>query len=294
MTLLSRPDFQPQQMTWLRAPHYVSSREISIVIPVKDNHLGIARFLAELLRTHPPARYPREVIIVDNNSRPPLVIPPELLEGDLSVTLLHCPQPGPASARNLGIQHTHSEWILFSDSDCVPSPTFLSGYFPAMNGSVGYAGTVKAWGKDRWSRYYESQEILTPLSAYDEEGTRWPEYLITANALVWKPALEKAGGFNETFETAAGEDIDLGFRLRAIGSLSYAPTACVYHQFQTGLPSFISRFVRYGRGNKRISKLYGLDLTPKIFEARHPSAFNWHLSRIQYMSLAWGYKISKG
>lgn len=293
MTLLSTLGFQPQKSAWLSAPRCTSSRDMSIVIPVKDNQPGIARFLAELLRTHPPALYPREVIIVDNNSRPPLVIPPEPLEHDLPITLLCCSRPGPASARNLGARHACSEWIVFTDSDCIPSSTFLSGYFSAMNGSVGYAGTVKAWGKDAWSRYYESQEILTPPQASDEEGKAWPEYLITANALVWKPALEKVGGFNETIEIAAGEDIDLGFRLRAIGSLSYAPAACVYHQFQAGLPAFISRFVRYGKGNKRISKLYNLDLTPKVFSAKQPSAFNGLLAKIQYISLAWGHRTSE-
>ena len=82
----------------------------------------------------------------------------------------------------------------------------------------------------------------------------------------------------------------LGFRLREIGYLSYAPEACVYHNFDDGLLGFIKRFVRYGRGNKIISTLYGLDLTPKVFSAKRPSLFNDILAKMQYVCLAWGYR----
>ena len=40
-----------------------------------------------------------------------------------------------------------------------------------------------------------------------------PEYVITANALIWRRALQDIGGFNETITIAAGEDIDLDFAL---------------------------------------------------------------------------------
>lgn len=63
----------------------------------------------------------------------------------------------------MGIQHASTEWVLFSDSDCLPSSTFLTGYFAAMNGALGYAGAVRAWGTDPVSQYYESQGILTHL-----------------------------------------------------------------------------------------------------------------------------------
>ena len=293
MTLLSLLGFEPQKTKAMCAPHCTSSLDISIVLPVKDNQKGVLLFLLEFQRTHPPALYPREIIVVDNNSQPPIIIPRELIADKLSITLLHCPRPGPACARNLGMRHAHTEWIVFTDSDCIPSSTFHSGYFTAMNGSIGYTGKVKAWGKDHLSRYYESQEILIP-PLVDEDGKIQPAYVITANTMVWKPALEEIGGFNETIEIAAGEDIDLGFRLREIGTLSYATTACVYHNFDDGILGFIRRFVRYGKGNKHISRLYALDLTPRVFRAKKPSVFNWLLSGVQYACLSWGYRTKEG
>lgn len=291
MTLLSTLGFQPQQRAWMHAPPCLSTQEMTLIIPVKDNPAGVSRLLSAFLRTHPPALYPREIIIVDNNSTPPLTLSPAISADGLPITLLRCARPGPACARNLGIQHACTEWVVFTDSDCLPSSTFLTGYLAAMNGAVGYAGAVQAWGTDPWSRYYESQAILMPPPAV-EDGIARPEYLVTANALAWKPALEAIGGFNETIEIAAGEDIDLGFRLREIGTLAYAPTACVYHDFKAGLLSFMRRFMRYGKGNRRIASLYSLDLTPQVFSAKHPSSLNWLLARLQYLCLTWGYRKS--
>ena len=290
MTLLSTLGFQPRKRKELIAPTSIDFSDISVILPVKNNQKGVTLFLSEFLKTHPPTRYPREIIIVDNNSQPPISIPKECMCNKLNITPLRCPSPGPAYARNLGIQHAQTEWVLFTDSDCIPSPSFLLGYFETMDGSVGYAGTVKAWGRDRLSRYYESQEILAPPTM-SVDGVRRPEYVITANALIWRAALEDIGGFNETITIAAGEDIDLGFRLREIGSLSRAPAACVYHNFDDGLVGFVRRFLRYGKGNRIISQLHSLDLTPRIFQAKHPSVFNWIFSRIQYLCLCWGYRM---
>lgn len=291
MTLLSSLGIQPRKRGEMVAPISISCADISIVIPVKNNQKGIMLFLSEFLKTHPPSLYPQEIIIVDNASQPPITIPKTIADEDLKITVLTCAAIGPACARNLGVRHTRTEWVLFTDSDCVPSSTFLSGYIAAMNGSIGYAGQVKSWEKDRLSQYYETQRILIPPPV-DEDGITRPEYIITANALVWRTALEIIGGFNETIRIAAGEDIDMGFRLREIGSLSYAPTAYTYHNFEGGLPSFIGRFIRYGKGNKIISRLYRQDLTPKCFQPEQPSIFNWVLSRIQYICLLWGYRAN--
>jgi hypothetical protein len=117
-------------------------------------------FLSEFVKTHTPDRYPKEIIIVGNNSQPTITVPLHYDGSELHIVLLNCTSIGPACARNCGAQHAQGDWILFTDSDCIPSQSFMQGYFSALNGSVGYAGYVKAWGNDFISQYYESQEIL--------------------------------------------------------------------------------------------------------------------------------------
>jgi hypothetical protein len=157
-----------------------------------------------------------------------------------------------------------------------------------MNGAVAYAGMVKAERSDLISRYYDSQSILLPPPLWDN-GEERPAYLITANALVWRPALAEIGGFNEHFPSAGGEDIDLGLRLWSVGSLSYAPLAEVLHTFEPKLCAFMRRFVRYGRGNRRLAACYQTDLAPHPFVPHNPSPINWLFASLQFLALWWGY-----
>src|SRR5260370_34034251 len=116
MTLLSTLGFQPRKRKELIAPASIDFSDITVILPVKNNQKGVTLFLTEFLRTHPPASYPREIIIVDNNSQPPISIPKECIRKELNITLLPCSSPGPACARNLGVQRSRQERELVTDS----------------------------------------------------------------------------------------------------------------------------------------------------------------------------------
>lgn len=288
MTMISRLGFKPTKKKTIKSFFLQTTGEITIVIPVKDNQNGIDLFLTEFFRTHSAEKFPREIIIVDNNSLPKIEL--KWTDFPIPVRLLTCSKIGPASARNFGVQHSQTDWILFTDSDCVPTSNLLTGYIKVQNGSVGYAGNIKANGKDIISKYYEQQEILVPPKVYERPNEPRPDYLITANCLVWRPAFEKVGGFNESIKIAGGEDIDLGFKLLNVGQLSYAFDSIAKHNFGYGLRDFKERFVRYGYGNKIISKLYDLDLKPKAFKPNKQTPINFILAFMQYIWLTTGYK----
>ena len=286
---LSRHGFKPIKKAHLNAPKIESPSEISVVIPVKDNQPGIDLFFKHFFRTHKPRDFPQEIIIV-NNANSHLELPKIYDHHPLDIKVLQCNKAGPASARNLGWREAQGEWILFTDSDCVPSPKWIRGYIPSMNGSIGYAGIIKSFDDDLISRYYDSQKILIPTS-HTENGVEHPEYIITANTLIWRKALELIGGFNETINIAAGEDIDLGFRLREVGNLSYAPHSTTYHNFEDGLTGFVNRFRRYGKGNRIISDIHSLNMKPQIFKPNKMTLQNLVLALTQYVSLSWGFRI---
>ena len=219
MTMISRLVFSLKRKTIKKSPE-IRLKEISIIIPVKDNQKGIDDFLSSFLKTHKKEDYPKEIIIVDNLSEIPIEIRAEFRSTGIEVKLINCNRKGPASARNRGVQISKGNWLLFLDSDCLMTKSTILGYLKADNQSVAYAGMVKSVGKDLISKYYESQEILMPLKIRDEKGNFIPQYLITANCLIWKEAFINIGGFNEKIELAGGEDVDLGLRLSQIGNLS--------------------------------------------------------------------------
>jgi len=291
LTLLTTFGITPTHRGNLVAPRELALSDLTMVVPVKNNQVGVSRLLEACLKVFTPNRYPAEILLVDNLSNPPVKVP-AYLASFLPIRVLCCARPGAAAARNLGAQRAQTQWILFLDSDCIPTPGLIDGYRQAMNGAIAYAGMVQAERSDPVSRYYDAQNILNPPPLLDN-GKERPAYLITANALVWREALARIGGLDERFPSAGGEDIDLGIRLWSVGPLAYAPSALTLHTFEPHLGPFVHRFVRYGCGNRLLAARYQTDLAPHSFVPQLPSLTNRLLASVQFFSLWWGYHATR-
>ena len=228
----------------LEGPRRLDLGAVSVVIPVKNNQAGLDRLLASLS----PLKL-LEVIIVDNNSAAPIRLSEGSSETPMRVVLGS--EPGPAAARNTGARHVAGEWLLFLDSDCTVSSDLLLRYAKAIDGSLAYTGGIRASDRGPVGRFYDRHSVLAPPR--DDHGSI---YVVTANALVWRPAFDAVDGFDESFQLAAAEDVDIGVRLGEIGRLGFVGDACVDHDYG-GLVAFGRRFWRYGRGNIRLAAKYG-------------------------------------
>lgn len=289
MTLVSRLVFFKEKKTLKKSSDRIKTREISIVIPVKDNQDGINNLLKEFFNTQLEDELPKEIIIIDNNSTRKIEISEEFKENKIPIKLFNCRKIGPASARNLGVKRAIGNWILFVDSDCIPTDSLLTGYLTANKGAIAYAGNIKSVGNGILSNYYISQEILIPLKTENEEREFVPQYLITANCLVLKSAFEEINGFDEKIKIAGGEDVDLGLRLSQIGRLEFAFNSVVKHNFNDGIIGFANRFKRYGKGNRIIEDIYGTKMQPTIFKPNKKSFWNKLFAKLQWFFLLIGY-----
>lgn len=286
MTYAASSRFRPPPCSQpLFAPRVLHPHDVSVVIPVRDNQGGIDRVLRTIDALELSAR-PREIVVVDDGSDGAVVVE-HPIASRLNVRIVRIPKRGPAAARNEGWRTARGCWVLFIDSDCVPSETFITGFVAVMNGSVAYAGNVQALAQDELSRYYDMQHILVPppTDAYE------PAYLVTANALVWRQALVRVGGFDESFPLAGGEDIDLALRLARIGRLSYGLSSVVFHDYGDGLVDFVERFIRYGRGNRLLEERHGRSRRPEPFVPARVSLTNCVCAAIQYGAMLTGYEM---
>lgn len=130
---------------------------------------------------------------------------------------------GPAAARNRGWRTARGALIAFTDDDTIPASDWL-------------AEGARAFEANRqWVAL--SGQVVVPLDApgrpTDHErmtrGLETAEF-VTANAFVWRTALDSIGGFDERFTRAWREDSDLQFRLLATGGgVGHAPAARVVH-----------------------------------------------------------------
>lgn len=243
-----------------------SSCDIIIIIPVKDNQLGIERLLQSFFIHTPQAYYPKEIIIVDNYSSPAIFLPENLHHSGLTISIEPCHKEGPSSARNKGAQLAaakNAKWLLFIDSDCLFTETTISGYLdPTLGEALAYQGEIKALGDDWLSQFYDNHRVLA-APYFVDQGIKRPIYLVTANTLIYAPAFFEIGGFDESFKLAA-EDVDMGYQLWKHGPLAYA-NADVRHDFLNGeihvkknhVMELINRFKKYAAGDRPLYEKYG-------------------------------------
>lgn len=193
------------------------------------------------------------------------------------------------AARNYGAKVARFQWLLFIDSDCIPTKDTIHGYLRACPDAIAFAGIIRSLKSGLCEDFYESEGTLLPRTMELANNRIVPFYIVTANALVLKEALFEAGGFNQMFECAAGEDVDLSRRLWKLGALEIANTSEVFHEFQGGFVGFCERFFRYGRGNYLFGQISKVRMFPKLSAPANRNLGNYFLKVVQITMLAAGY-----
>lgn len=219
-----------------------SHRDVTVVIPVRDNRSGVDRLVHALRGL--------QVIVVDDGSRVPIVADdfPDV-RCDLRV-VRHPVSLGPAGARNTGLRLASTEFVAFLDSDVVPRRGWLEallGHFcdPAV-ALVAPRIVGLDCGENVIARY---EAVRSSLDLGHREALVVPygavSYVPSAAIICRRSALDDIGGFDEALRS--GEDVDLCWRLVDAGSrLRYEPVAQVAHEHRVDMRDWLERKAFYG------------------------------------------------
>lgn len=219
-----------------------SHRDVTVVIPVRDNVSGVRR-LVSLLRG-------LRVIVVDDGSSFPIAA--EDFAGahcDIQV-LRHVRSRGPAAARNTGLQACTTEFVAFLDSDVTPRRGWLEallGHFCDPTVALVAPRIVGLAHSENLVARYEA--VHSSLDLGQREAPVIPHstvsYVPSAAIICRRSAIVGVGGFDETMQS--GEDVDLCWRLIETGArLRYEPIALVAHDHRTQLRDWLARKAFYG------------------------------------------------
>ena len=254
-----------------------SHRDVTVVIPVRDNVSGVRRLVSSLRGLR--------VIVVDDGSSCPIEL--EDLSGahcDIEV-LHHNRSKGPAAARNTGLAACTTDFVAFLDSDVAPRRGWLEallGHFcdptvalvaPRI---IGLAQSEKALAR------YEA--VHSSLDLGQREAPVLPHstvsYVPSAAIICRSSAIRAVGGFDEALQS--GEDVDLCWRLIESGArLRYEPIALVAHDHRTELRDWIARKAFYGGSAAPLSVRHPDKTSPLVISG-------WALTAWILMSLGTG------
>ena len=219
-----------------------SHRDVTVVIPVRDNAYGLRRLVAALRGLR--------IIVVDDGSSTPIehddIAGPH---SDIEV-LRHAKSVGPAAARNTGLAACKTDFVAFLDSDVVPRRGWLEvllGHFCDPTVALVAPRIVGLAQTDHLVARYEA--VRSSLDLGQREAPVIPytsvSYVPSAAIICRASKLRDIGGFDETMRS--GEDVDLCWRLVEAGArLRYEPIAQVGHDHRTQLRDWVVRKAFYG------------------------------------------------
>ncbi|OSC42891.1 mycofactocin biosynthesis glycosyltransferase MftF [Mycobacterium decipiens] len=219
-----------------------SHRDVTVVIPVRNNASGLRRLVTSLRGLR--------VIVVDDGSS--CAVERDDFAGahcDIEV-LHHTRSKGPAAARNTGLAACSTDFVAFLDSDVTPRRGWLEsllGHFCDPTVALVAPRIVGlAQGENLVARY---EAVHSSLDLGQREAPVLPHstvsYVPSAAIVCRSAAIRAVGGFDETLQ--AGEDVDLCWRLIEAGArLRYEPIALVAHDHRIQLRDWIARKAFYG------------------------------------------------
>ena len=239
---------------------------VSVVLPIYNGTADLPELINCLLaQTYPKERV--EYLLVDNNSSDDTSKLLKLAASNCPVQIRALSEneiQSSYAARNKGIREAGGEIIAFTDADCRPQPQWLEALVqPFVNQNVVIvAGEITALpGNSLLEKYADRQETLSQKHTL---ANKFCAYGQTANLAIRRLALEKAGLFRPYLTT--GVDADLCWRILhlEIGTLEFAAEAIVQHRHRSTLKELESQWRRYGRSNRYLHELHGIELMREI------------------------------
>jgi glycosyltransferase involved in cell wall biosynthesis len=192
------------------------------------------------------ARDAYEIVLVDDGSRDetPAVIARAQERATCAFTVVRQANAGLAAARNAGIARARGTRILFTDDDVLATPVLLAEHLrtDADAGDVIVRGAV--------INTEDFDHLPPPIYGPRNYSGN---YFWTSNVSVRRARLDRVGGtFDTTFAEYGWEDIELGMRLRAIGTRAvFNAKAVAFHHKPAPKPRNVAGMERQARAQAR-------------------------------------------
>jgi len=221
----------------------------SVVIPTRNRPQAVVRCLDALAaQTLPPGSF--EVIVVDDGGEPVLTLDAARWSSRFAIKLIHQQNTGPAGARQRGVAEARGEFLVFTDDDCLPTPTWLEELVAALGDKpeamVG-GSTFNGLKNDPFAE--ASQLILEMVYQHFNRDPEKSYFFASNNIALRRDRYLASGGFDSDFESPAAEDREFCDRWRMQRRpLVWRKNALIEHRHAQNFSGFCRLHFRYGQG----------------------------------------------
>jgi len=247
-----------------RPPERDGRPEVTVIIPVRDRPVLLARCLAAQGRDYP-------VLVVDDGSADPAAI--AAVAATYGATVIRRPvSGGPGPARNTGLRGVRTALVAMLDSDTRPEPGWidrLAAHLADPAVAVAAPRIVPVPAGPGWAGRYTT--AACPLDLGEREARVLPgapvAFVPTAALLARREALVQVAGRDGAFDPAMrrGEDVDLVWRLHEAGwRIRYDPRVRVLHQEPAGWRKLLARRYRYGTSAAPLARRHPEQVPPLV------------------------------
>ncbi len=247
---------------------------VSAIIPVYNDQTGIDACLAALSKqTWPGDCY--EVIVVDNDSKPPIKIASCY---NCFARLAKCSIPGAYAARNKGIAEARGDILAFIDADCVPSDNWVESGVATLKREgasciIGGEVVLSLSPKPTAVELYQYMAGFMQRENIEQRG-----FSATANIFVTRRAIEVIGEFSENL--LSGGDCEWCWRSAEHGiPTKFAPEVKVASFPRKSLVSAIRQARRVAGGRYKLQDIKADHISTKGIKPHRTgiSALKWIL-----------------
>ncbi|MGB7439916.1 MAG: glycosyltransferase [Coleofasciculaceae cyanobacterium] len=239
--------------------------KISVIVPIYNGEADLPELLDCLQNQTYPAQQV-EYIIVDNGSSDRTgtllndAVPEAKSQGITVRALQENNIQSSYAARNTGIRAAESDILVFTDADCRPQPDWLEFMIPPFaQAEVGLVvgEIVGLQGKTLLEKHADRNQVLSQQHTLAHSFCPYGQ---TANLAIRRQALEEVGLFRPYLTTGGDADICWRIQRETEWQLKFAPQAIVRHRHRPTIKEYKSQWRRYGRSNRYLHELHGVEL----------------------------------
>ena len=200
-----------------------------------------------------------EVILVDSSSSDSTHQFLQSFKPTFNFKYLIQENKGKASARNEGAKLAYGQYLIVTDADMIPSPTFVSAHLQAhIDAKQECCFEGLAWNMSKLEWPIKQAQLTPQVGTFPKNMSKlgW-YYFLTGNLSLSKNLFFKNNGFDERFQSYGWEDLELGYRLsKQKVKLFYLKPSVNYHYHVITKEEEVLRCLKKGESSLLFLKLH--------------------------------------